>query len=453
MTLSFGRDIAPTSNKLYPVYDEENYRFADELSGDVANAAQWQLIKSKGGNANHPLKYNYVYANGNLINTKNQGDVVYAYTYKLQLVDDGKAVEDAFLYINSSDIAEISFTNATEFYIQENVDGSVNLKVKGSSNDRDLSQALYLQSYYMFTGGANYSIDQLRGKSMEMQSILVESKATDVKTFLIAEAPAISLPANEGHYSFVSETGNYITKDENRDAFAAREESEAMYLYVTDKEEVVPSFYVTLGTGEAEGERMFLFCPQDSVDYYVANGIYNKQYQWDEEETKAIFKSAAINETRDTLTTSIKGEATLVASEANNTEKVEGGIERFKMQIVEAQDADDMYVVRQVGGQWLKSINGKLAWGNKTDAIKFEITGAEAPTANESVSATEVKVVAYDGAINIKNAAGKNVVISTILGQIVANEVLTSDNATISVPAGIAIVSIDGEEAVKVSVK
>ena len=56
MTLSFGRDIAPTSNKLYPVYDEENYRFADELSGDVANAAQWQLIKSKGGNANHPLK-------------------------------------------------------------------------------------------------------------------------------------------------------------------------------------------------------------------------------------------------------------------------------------------------------------------------------------------------------------------------------------------------------------
>ncbi len=457
MTLSFGRDIAPTSNKLYPVYDEDNRSngyFADELSGDVANAAQWQLIKSKGGNANHPLKYNYVYANGNLINTKNQGDVVYAYTYKLQLVDDGKAVEDAFLYINSSDIAEISFINATEFYIQENVDGSVNLKVKGSSNDRDLSQALYLQSYNMLTGGsANYSIDQLRGKSMEMQSILVDSKATDVKTYLIAEAPAISLPANEGHYSFVSETGNYITKDENRDAFAAREESEAMYLYVTDKDEVVPSFYVTLGKAEAEGERMFLFCPEDSVDYYVATGSYDKKYQWAEEETKAIFKAAAINETRDTLTTSIKGEATLVASEANNTEKVEGGIERFKMQIVEAQDADGMYVVRQVGGQWLKSINGKLAWGTKTSAIKFEITPAEAPTANEGVSATEVKVIATDGAINIKNAAGKNVVISTILGQIVANEVLTSDNATISVPAGIAIVSVDGEEAVKVSVR
>ena len=370
---------------------------------------------------------------------------------------DGKVVKSGdapyYLHLNGTQ-AEIS-TTLTEFYIQENVDGSILLKTT-----KDGDKALLLNDGYAYnatgvpSGSLIKDMNKLALNSFDMDYISETiSLANEVKTYLIAEAPAISLPANEGHYSFVSETGNYITKDENRDAFAAREESEAMYLYVTDKDAVVPSFYVTLGKGEAEGERMFLFCPQDSVNYYVANGIYNKQYQWDEEETKAIFKSATINETRDTLTTSIKGEATLVASEANNTEEVEGGIERFKMQIVEAQDADGMYVVRQVGGDWLKSINGKLAWGAKTDAIKFEITGAEAPTANEGVATTEVKVVAYDGAINIKNAAGKNVVISTILGQIVANEVLTSDNATISVPAGIAIVSVDGEEAVKVSVK
>ena len=85
--------------------------------------------------------------------------------------------------------------------------------------------------------------------------------------------------------------------------------------------------------------------------------------------------------------------------------------------------------------------------------MKFALAETSAPTANEGVSATDVKVIAVDGSINIKNAAGKNVVVSTILGQIVANEVLTSDNATISVPAGIAIVSVDGEEAVKVSVR
>ena len=467
MTLSFGRDIAPTSNKLYPFVtvgtdNTDNGRMYDfndneELTNEVGDAAQWLLVKNPTDTKIHSWKYNYAYANGELVNIKNNGDVVYASTYALQLVLDGKVVKDGddpyYLNLNGTQ-AEIS-TTLTEFYIQENVDGSVLLKTVKNGD-----KALLLDDGYAYnaagvpSGSLIKDMNTLAMKSFDMDYISETiSLANEVKTYLIAEAPAVSLPGNEGHYSFVSETGNYITKDENRDAFAAREESEAMYLYVTDKDAVVPSFYVTLGKGEAEGERMFLFCPQDSVDYYVANGIYNKQYQWDEEETKAIFKSAAINETRDTLTTSIKGEATLVASEANNTEEVEGGIERFKMQIVEAQDADGMYVVRQVGGDWLKSINGKLAWGAKTDAIKFEITGAEAPTANEGVAATEVKVVAYDGAINIKNAAGKNVVISTILGQIVANEVLTSDNATISVPAGIAIVSVDGEEAVKVSVK
>ena len=58
---------------------------------------------------------------------------------------------------------------------------------------------------------------------------------------------------------------------------------------------------------------------------------------------------------------------------------------------------------------------------NKTKAMLFHVEGVEAPTANEAISATDVKVVAYDGAINIKNAAGKNVVVSPILGQIVAN--------------------------------
>ena len=453
MTLSFGRDIAPTSNKLYPYVTEDGGYSIEPgaaLTSEVGDAAQWLLIRDKDARVE---KYNYVYANGSLVNTKNNGDVVYAAKYAFQLVLDGKVaktISGTPYYLNADGNDVIATTDPTYFSISENADGSVNVM-----NDRAATKALLIDDYDNNTAGTEgVSINAYKDKNFSLKPIdNLDSKATDVKTFLIAEAPAISLPANEGHYSFVSETGNYITKDENRDAFAAREESEAMYLYVTDKDEVVPSFYVTLGKAEAEGERMFLFCPEDSVDYYVATGSYDKKYQWAEEETKAIFKAAAINETRDTLTTSIKGEATLVASEANNTEKVEGGIERFKMQIVEAQDADGMYVVRQVGGDWLKSINGKLAWGTKTSAIKFEITPAEAPTANEGVSATEVKVIATDGAINIKNAAGKNVVISTILGQIVANEVLTSDNATISVPAGIAIVSVDGEEAVKVSVK
>ena len=68
------------------------------------------------------------------------------------------------------------------------------------------------------------------------------------------------------------------------------------------------------------------------------------------------------------------------------------------------------------------------------------------PTANESINAEgAVSVTAVDGAVVIKGAAGKNVVIATILGKVVANETVNSDNETIAVPTGIAVVSVDGE--------
>ena len=467
MTLSFGRDIAPTSNKLYPVAKlnaSDKYEFASEMTGDVADAAQWRLIKSV--NNNHPVRYNYVYANGDLINTKTQGDVVYAYTYQLQLIVDGRVITGAYLNANGNAI-EYPTTPAS-FYIQENVDGSVYIKqYVSSANHNNSGDALLLNNFWAEDNSINdlkdenFSVRQIMPTSVEDDNyydnseVAMLSESDNVKTFLIEEAPAISLPANEGHYSFVSDLGNYITMNEERDGLTVKEEAEPMYLYVTDEEAVVPSFYITKSAGENTNERMFLFNPTDSVNYYVADGAYDKVYQLPGKQTKAIFKAAAINETRDTLTTSIKGESTLVAMDANNTQKVAGGLERFKVQIVESVDNADMYVVRQLNGAgWLAAINGMLTWGNdRDDAMLFNITRTEAPTANEGVSATEVKVIATDGAINIKNAAGKNVVISTILGQIVANEVLTSDNATISVPAGIAIVSVDGEEAVKVSVK
>ena len=44
-------------------------------------------------------------------------------------------------------------------------------------------------------------------------------------------------------------------------------------------------------------------------------------------------------------------------------------------------------------------------------------------------------------------------VISNILGKVVAETILTSDNATIAVPAGIIAVAVDGENAVKTIVK
>ena len=108
--------------------------------------------------------------------------------------------------------------------------------------------------------------------------------------------------------------------------------------------------------------------------------------------------------------------------------------------------------------------NGYLRWVNgcivvddayqKGDVFNMNEDETRTPTANEEISAEEatVSVVATDGAVIVKGAEGKNVIVSTILGKVVANEVVNSDNETIAAPAGIVVVAVDGES-FKVAVK
>ena len=74
-------------------------------------------------------------------------------------------------------------------------------------------------------------------------------------------------------------------------------------------------------------------------------------------------------------------------------------------------------------------------------------------TSTDEVSVSAVKVFATTGAVIIKGAEGKKVTISNVLGQAVASTVITSSEATISVPAGVVFVAVEGEVAVKAIVK
>ncbi|MBP3517053.1 MAG: hypothetical protein J6K31_01320 [Parabacteroides sp.] len=112
-------------------------------------------------------------------------------------------------------------------------------------------------------------------------------------------------------------------------------------------------------------------------------------------------------------------------------------------------------------GGWIKNQNGvpviaKYGSYNEAalDALVFNIEpSTEEATANEGIATSEVTVIAGEGQLTIANAAGKKVVVSNILGQVVANTVLTSDNATIAAPQGVVVVAVEGEEAVKAIVK
>ena len=89
------------------------------------------------------------------------------------------------------------------------------------------------------------------------------------------------------------------------------------------------------------------------------------------------------------------------------------------------------------------------------EAEAFNVTVSNrAPVSNVNPdNATDVKVIAGNGTVTILNAAGKNVIISNILGQTLVNTKLNSDNASISLPAGVAVVVVEGESAVKAVVK
>ena len=131
--------------------------------------------------------------------------------------------------------------------------------------------------------------------------------------------------------------------------------------------------------------------------------------------------------------------------------------------------------VSQIGsfyGAWIKSENGipvlakySTSTGDHEGAASdiserigqsgifyFETTDEEA-TANEGIANSSIQVVATNGAVIVKGAAGKNVVITNVLGQTIANTVVASDEAQITTPTGVVVVAVEGEAAVKAIVK
>ena len=120
-----------------------------------------------------------------------------------------------------------------------------------------------------------------------------------------------------------------------------------------------------------------------------------------------------------------------------------------------AVKVDDQKNRYESNNGYLKTINGVVV---VTEGIakgeEFNLAAeSSAPVSNEDINASSVEVIAGNGIVTIKGAADKKVVITNVLGQTVASTVISSDNATISAPAGVVVVAVEGEAAVKAIVK
>ena len=98
--------------------------------------------------------------------------------------------------------------------------------------------------------------------------------------------------------------------------------------------------------------------------------------------------------------------------------------------------------------------NNVVVMSNK--GIEFSLADAPSPVANESIEAptpTTIKVIGGNGEFQIRNAGGKKVTLSNILGQTIGSRFISSDNESVQTARGVVIVSVEGDKAYKVIVK
>ena len=489
-TIRYARDRYQTSNVWYAGVIEEG-NVITPMDGDKGyfvdeayDAAQFQINRVESTNSNpNPsmIARTYVYWNATTksIDHVANGDVVAAYKYQLQYVSDGTA-KDAYLSENTSANAGPVFVakaaDAKQYYIKENVDGSVSfIRVEGTFTNqmvapygaKEIFNVVPVDNYEY----VNYAVLETVGRDNVYDYNVADM---DLNVYLDDEIPVVSW-MEAAHVTLRNNTlsnGNYISMNEKNEGILVNEAGEAYYLDMTDTDAVVPSFFISKGFG-SDTERMYLYNPIDSIQYQV-NMEFDPAYMIGKAKVKAIFKAGALNEDCDQMTLSDKGESRVVADEANADGDVWAGLKRFKFQLVKPSVDADAYYVRQIPEglesnelrlpaglddkttKYLASLNEVLyLTSEKAEAMEVAIEKTGAPVANESVEeAIEgVSVIAGNGTVTIQGAAGKQVIVSNILGKVVANTVLTSDNATISVPAGIVAVAVEGEEAVKAIVK
>ncbi|MCF2657575.1 hypothetical protein JQM83_00015 [Parabacteroides distasonis] len=256
------------------------------------------------------------------------------------------------------------------------------------------------------------------------------------------------------------------------------------------KEEALACEHSKVTKGYVEGR--YLINLLDSVEVEATRPEYANKYQWNYRYTRLAFVQARhIDDTlviaNSVYTNDLRpikvGQAATIASKdsiflGNNLHKnvvfsfryVKSDNKDFLIESETSKmvNGNEVYAkntgleavkIAPNKGGWIKIQNGVPVIANVTyneAALEAEIFNVEKtdedPTANEAVEAAEVSVVAAQGAIIVKGAAGKVVTVSNVLGQTIANQVAASDNVTIAAPAGIAVVTVDGET-VKVVVK
>lgn len=270
--------------------------------------------------------------------------------------------------------------------------------------------------------------------------------------------------------------------------------AEMTVIPTTESGVLMPQYFIARNVKEQKGSIDFcgedhesladsLKCPHTKVvpdtvfgDFLVNLKIDNKykKYDWEGKYTRLAFLKGYAVKDKNVLPGEgaytnlfVDGKQVTIAENKHNAAK-------FSFRLINDNEEQDFLIESEswgkktafdgdvrplTNGGWIKIQNGVpvIVAEDFEDAIQGDVFNADVAeggaTANDEITTSEVTVIAGEGNVTIANAAGKKVVVSNILGQTIATQVLTSDNAVIATPQGVVVVAVEGEEAVKAIVK
>lgn len=216
----------------------------------------------------------------------------------------------------------------------------------------------------------------------------------------------------------------------------------------------------------------FLVNLTDSVEYYKNNTEKQSLFRWNGSYTRLAFVEGKMyGDTVVVIQNSAKGEAKENRiNVADVNEKGEGVYcpVLFSFRLLNGDEPDGDFLIESTGkaiasteGQWIKIQNGvpvvvdttvKEAVVHEAEWFNIEYVTND-PVPNAGLNPARIQISGDYGRVTIKGAAGKSVVISNTLGQILVKKELQADEESIPVSAGVAVVQIEGKEATKVLVK
>lgn len=200
-----------------------------------------------------------------------------------------------------------------------------------------------------------------------------------------------------------------------------------------------------------EADNFSLWVEQDTVIagkqlYFISSGVANGG----KAEANIRYYLAA----KDTTRAGIDADtyAMFISHDSIKTMKNNPALFAFKTAEEGGYYLENQKELNENGKPYVGVVNG-FAVMQTTPSAAFEVQTASAPTANEEMNVSEIKVISNDGQVIVTNASGKMITLSNILGQTIGVRRANSEYFSMPATSGIVLVTVEGDATYKVIVK